>query len=204
VSSNKKAVLQQVLSGFKVVEENKKFYTYKQLEGILNTADSVVRKKVEKYQFTTDKKFVNGRKQIVIFLSDEEIAEIKHEIEENKKIFGNKKSDVNHFKSDKITENIQAETIVNKDIEVQQNPDLIKLIFNEVDKIHKSYKDEIVNVSLQNKLLIDSEKRKEDEYLKQIAELKAENIRYKSDNEALKNENEKLKQKTFFGIKFNK
>ncbi|MEI8390456.1 MAG: hypothetical protein WCG23_11305 [bacterium] len=184
-----------------MVEASNNFYTYKQLEGIFNTADSVVRKKVEKYQFNTDKKFVNGRKQIVVFLSDEEISEIRHEIEENKKIFGSKKAEVNHLKSDEIPISRQPENIVNKDIEPQQQPDLIKLIFNEVDKIHKSYKDEIVNVSLQNKLLIDSEKRKEDEYLRQISEFKAENIQLKTDNESLKKEIEHLKQKTFFGIK---
>ena len=50
------------------------------------------------------------------------------------------------------------------------------------------------------KLLEDSERRKDD----RLIELMAENKYLKEKNDLLEKENQQLKQKSFFGIKFNK
>lgn len=76
-----------------MVKEELKYYTYKELSGLLQTPDNVVRKKVKKHQLKTDKKLINGRKTEVVFLSEEQIQALQHEIEYNKSLYSKKSPD---------------------------------------------------------------------------------------------------------------
>ena len=84
--------------------------------------------------------------------------------------------------------------------QTEQNQNTSELITNMLQEI-RYYADAAINSERnKTKLLEDSERRKDD----RLIELMAENKYLKEKNDLLEKENQQLKQKSFFGIKFNK
>jgi len=167
------------------MNDKTKSYSFKDLMTILQTGYSVVEKKVKKYKFKTDKQVINSRLTTVVLLTDSELEALKQETEFNK----NKYSPNNNIlTSDNSAHNVQPENVDTPTIEFIKS--LVEKIEDKNNKIlHEKDK--------QLLMLEDIEKRKENEYLQQIAELKGI-------NQQLTEQLEKSKQKSFFGLKFGK
>lgn len=175
-------------------------YTVNELKDIINLSHQGIYDRVKLSKFNTVKERVDSRMTTFILFNEDEwnqlIKEVGYRIKDE--------STLNQFNNQINDFDSSDSTTLNKSEKQSSQTELAKIMFEgfnnftqQLNQLRDGYEDKVLNLSLQTKLLEDSEKRKENEYLKQIAELKAENIQ-------LKNENEKLKHKTFFGIKIGK
>ena len=193
-------------------------YTVNELKDIINLSHQGIYDRVKLNKFNTVKERVDSRMTTFILFNDDEwnklIQEVGYRIKDESTLnqFNNQ---INDFES-------SDSTVLNQSEKQSSQTELAKIMFEgfnnftqQLNQLRDGYEDKVLNLSLQTKLLEDSEKRKENEYLKQIAEFKAENERLAKEMQektlllqdeikSLQDENEKLKQKTFFGIKIGK
>jgi len=170
------------------------------LAGILGVSRTTVNKKIKKHGFNVVQEYVNSRPLKLILVSDEELQALKTEIELNR--------DDNTLLNNNAETNLNVST-VNKGVNsIKNQADTGNIVENilrhnetVLDQI-RYYANSLVEAERNKvKLLEDLEKRKEDEYLKTMAEnkqLREQNFQFQAETEKLRAENEKLVKKPKF------
>jgi len=195
-------------------------FTASELSVKWDCSDKTARKACNREGLKEGSKNVSGKNVDAWEVPPEKIESLKLEIAENqKRASGNNKIEQEHSQPYKVHTDDVIDISPNHTESNNNEGKGNNLVF----EMMRMYKDDIKEVSFtflkelkekdrQVLLLQDSERIKENEYLRQIAEFKTEiaNItkQYEEKVELLQNqinllqsENEKLKQKTFFGIK---
>lgn len=156
--------------------------TIAELSAVLNISVQATNKKVYKLGLKTTKELINNRLTTIVLLDDNTLNDLIL----NTNIQQPVKQTINRVEQPVYNE-------VYKQVDNQFNQPTYEQILNRVldfteqtnQEIKQLYKD-VSEKDKQIYLLEDSEKRKENEYLKQISELKYENEKLKAENEQLK------------------
>jgi hypothetical protein len=173
------------------VNQPLKKYTVKELTAIFNTVDNVTRKKIVKHGLQTGEESVNGRLMTVVFISDNKLNEIIHEIENNK----NTQKAVN-AQSDTSIQPIENKS-KNNDITLN---DVFLFFDKHTDRLETAYK-AINEAEKKVYLLEDKTKSYEDD----LNFYKDEYFKFKYENEKISKEIltlsvENKKQKTYLTL----
>ena len=163
-------------------------YSISDLADILGVSRTTVNKKIKKHGFNIVQEYVNSRPLKLILVSDEELQALKKEIElirdDNTVLNNNAETNlnvstgnegVNHAESRADTGNI-VENIL------RHNETVLDQIRYYANSLVEAERNKV-------KLLEDLEKRKEDEYLKTMAEnkqLREQNLQFQAEIEKLK------------------
>jgi hypothetical protein len=160
-------------------------YTVSQLAEELNTSIVTANKWMIQKGFKTVTKEINNREVKAYELTEQQLENLKHE---------------KGIETPLRTLETPLETVYKMpEIQLNQNDIIQKVIDFSNDHIKdlKNSYERVMKAELSQKLIEDSERRKDDELHRLNAVIKELNITI----ETLKAENEKLKQKSFFGIK---
>jgi hypothetical protein len=156
--------------------------TIAELSEVLNISVQATNKKVKKRGLKTTKELINNRLTTIVLLTKNELNDlisssiqiqpVKQEFEE---VF---KPVYNHI-----------EQPVNNQLNKPAYEEILNRVLDFTENAHAELKDlykQIAEKDSQVRLLEDSERRKENEYLRQIAELKTENSKLKKEIDQLK------------------
>ena len=149
-----------------------------ELAVILSITPKTAYKVIEREGLITSKDIVNGREITVINIDESSLLELQEKYKEN-----NGNNIVNNGNYEDI---LTAQYTIDSDKNIENKENLLDKFINysiAVNKEHreelKTYIERVINAEKQVKLLEDSEHNKESEYLRQVAELKAENEKLK-------------------------
>lgn len=192
--------------------------TISELQVIWDTSEVTVRKKVKQNikekVFQTGTKKVRGKNVTTYIISEDKLLEIKKEIAENKNLYSghavvqNISENNNEILGEVFTEHYD-EHLEHNNIQGLRPVSVIEIMQawkQDLDNTSKTHYEMLREKDKQIYLLEDSEKKKEEGYLRQLAEMKTENERLKKDLENVNKENadlkDRLNKKRFFGLKF--
>jgi len=154
-------------------------YTVSELANSLECSLPVAKKKALSNHSGTTFKVINGKKLNAYKLSNDKLIELKEEIFRNKLTF------VKNNDTESAYEVVSGinEVVSNRYVPAEQSPivEIMREYKNDLKELYKEHNEQLLNTQLQVRLLEDSERRKENEYLRQIAELKTENEKLKQE-----------------------
>ena len=169
--------------------------TTTELANELICSKKTARNRAIKEGFETVLKEVDGRDIEAFKIPTDKLNELKSKVQKAKLKYSGSMENIEEI-SETVSEPYQNPTNNNVNNEQSQS-----FIFQIMDKyrediytLNDKFREEILTKDRQVLLLEDSEKRKENEYLRQIAEFKTEIEKLRAENEALK------KKSGFFGI----
>ena len=163
-------------------------YTISELSEELNTSIVTAKKWMIQKGFKSVTKEINNREVQAFELTESQLENLKHE---------------KGIETPLKTLDTPLETVYKMpEIQLNQNEIIQKVIdfSNEHIKDLKNSYERVFKAELQQKLIEDSERRKDEELHRLNAVIKELQIT----NETLLKENQQLKQKSFFGLKFGK
>lgn len=183
-------------------------YTTAELAAELSCTEKTARKRAKKEGFETILKEVNGRQIEAFNVPNDKINELKNKVQFAKQ----KYSGMGEYPQEDIEDVSEPSQEYTEYTSVKDNGQ--NFVFHMMDKYREDIKDitdtfrkdmvekdkEIIAKERQVLLLEDSERRKENDYIRQIAELKSEKERNKLEIEALKKQIVEL-QKPWWHLK---
>lgn len=166
-------------------------YKVSELAEILGVSEPAIRKKLKRGVYNTVEETINNRKVTLIKLDDNELSEMIEQAKVNKTIHSTVEPTYTN-RTENVTNQINQADILEKIIELSERYN------NNMQNVYEKHSEQIAHLNSQVLLLEDSEKRKDNEYLKQIQELRAENQRLHNQLENVTEELEKERKKPFW------
>jgi len=157
---------------------SKKPYTISQLCKDFSRTSTTIGRKIKKYKFEKEKNYVNGRLVNIVYLTEEEYSALKTEIElVDESITSLSETNLNNSELDQPSERLGGNSgeARNSGPEVTSLvQEVIKLsqLVQDQSNASKELIDRVINAEKKVLLLTDSERRKEDDYNRVLAENK--------------------------------